>query len=237
MIDVFTERIDYFKARATCEVTFPVDRMTPIDAAQGQTINVAFVSAMRGCGTKSISYSAELGRNTAALRSLLTWFHADDERPAWVRGVQLLTRGATPPELPHPLQGLASRLLGRYGAGSITVTNDPRRPITGELVAGEPGQDGEFFPADSYFDQFLLVRVGGRTFTHRDPLRVSAKVRHWPPQGENYRSERATDFFDLEEPDGPVAFRFGNCNIDIVTEAENEEVAAVQDAIAAIHGA
>jgi hypothetical protein len=235
MADLIQERVDYFSARATCEVTFPVDRETSLAEAAGQTINVAFATAARGCNTAASVFDPERERNVASLRSLLTFFHADDERPSWVRAIQNLVGDATPPELPRPARGIASRMLARYGPGSITVTNDPDRPIVGELTAGEPGDDGEFFPADSYFDQHLLVRVGGRTFTHREPLRVSAKVRAWPPAGEHYRSVSATDFYDVDDLDGPVAFRFGNCNINIAQPLPEQQRTAINEVIEAIH--
>ncbi len=225
MANLIEERIDYFSAQATCEVTFPVDRDTSLEEAIGETINIAFIDySSRGCATAASAFDPERERNVSSLESLLTFFHANDDRPRWVRAVQRLAGDAMPPELPRPARGIAVRLLARYGPGSISVTGDPERPITGELSAGEPGEDGEFFPADSYFDQYLLVRVGGRTFTHREPLRVSAKVRAWPPAGEHYRSDGATDFYDTADPDGPPAFRFGNCNIDISQPLSEQEL-------------
>jgi hypothetical protein len=236
MADLIEERTDYFTARATCEVTFPVDRRTALTEAVGPTINIAFMQAARGCATAQSVFDSKRQRNASSLNSVLTFFHADDERPSWVRAVQSLAGDATPPELPRPVRAIAARILSRYGPGSLTVTNDPDRPISGELIAGESGEDGEFFPADSFFDQFLLARMGGRTFTHREPLRVSAKVRAWPPAGEHYKSERATEFYDVADPEGPPAFRFGNCNIDIAQPLPQQQLAAIQEVIDVIHG-
>lgn len=238
MAKLIEERTDYFSARATCEATFPVDRETPLDEAVGETINIAFIDhSWRGCATAASEFDPERDRNVSSLESLLTFFHSNDDRPRWVRGIQRLAGDAMPPELPRPTRRIAARLLAQYGPGSISVTGDPERPITGELSAGEPGEDGEFFPADSYFDQYLLVRVGGRTFTHRKPLRVSAKVRAWPPAGEHYKSEGATDFYDVSDPEGLPAFRFGNCNIDITQPVSEQELAAAREAIDLIYAA
>jgi hypothetical protein len=236
IVNVREQRVDYFTARATSEVTFPIDKTTPLEVAEGQTVNIAFSHAMRGCSTEAVGFDSAQERNVARLESLMTWFHADDERPGWVRNVQLLARDATPPEVPRGLRGIAATLIARYGPGSVTVTNDPSRPITGALIAGEPGANGEFFPANSFFDQFLVARLGGRSFTHREALRVTAKVRAWPPEGEHYKSDGATDFYDVDDPDGPAVFRFGNCNIDILHVAPEEEVAAVREVIEVIHG-
>jgi hypothetical protein len=236
MATLSEERVDHLTARATCEVTFPADASTPFATQAGPTINIGFRQAARGCSSRALAFDEARDRNVSELHSVLTWFHADDDRPAWLRGVETLAGGATPAELPRPVRGLAARLLGRYGPGSITVSNDPDRPITGELIAGEPGPDGELFPADSYFDQYLLVRVGGRTFTHDQPLRVSAKVNSWPPAGEHYKSEGATDFHEVGATDGQVAFRFGNCNIDILQHLSETDLRAIQESIATIHG-
>jgi len=229
------ERVDYFQARANCQVRFPAQKGRSVAEAPGELLEVSFPKAARGCATDE-AFDPDRNRQVYRLSSLLTFFHADDERPAWVRSIQTLTRGATPPELPGPLRGLAGRILREYGAGSITVIQDENRPVVGEVVAGEPGPDGAMFPAYSYFDQYLVVKVAGRTFTNRKPLRVSATVSAWPPGGETYHSEAATPFFDVNEPDAPAAFEFGNCTISILTPLASKDRASIEDAIATLRG-
>lgn len=232
------ERVDHFTASATCQVTLPLNGgdLDGLDIAGAEddprlaTFEVSFDTAARGCATTA-AFDPDRDRNVYRLTSLLTVFHSDDTRPSWLQAVESLTGGISPEQLPRPVSDLAARLVQHYGPGSITVIQDPERPVIGEVVATERGPDGEMFPARSYFDQYLVVKVGGRTFTNEEPLRVSGTVNRWPPGGEVYRSERITNFYDSEDLDGAPAFAFGKCTIEIGEPLSDDEIAGMNAVI------
>jgi hypothetical protein len=226
-------QVDYLSATASCRISFTSDQAS---VRQANTIHVGFGIAARGCG-KTTAFDEDRNRNVYQLQSVMTLFHADDKRPAWLRALQKLSRGATPTELKPPVDTMAMRLLQNYGPGSITIVQDSNRPVYGEVVANEEGRDGKFFPANSYFDQYLVVQVAGRTFVNKDPLRVSSTVNRWPPQGEVYRSERLVPFFDVKNLDGPPVCQFGGCTISIgqpLTDGERVEMEQFIGAIRSI---
>lgn len=221
-------RVSYFSASAQCEVTF-------IDGPITDSFTVPFYRAARACADYQL-FDPDRERQVLRLESLVTLFHSDDRRPGWMKRVMAL-RGLQSEKLPRPISRLAAKWLEDYGPGSITVIQDEHRPVAGEVIAGAPGRDGEFFPAYSYFDQYLVVKVMGRTFTNKDPLRVSSLVRQWPPQGEVYRSEAVTDFFDAADLDGRPVFQFGKCTVAIKDPLTDEEIQGLRDFVESLRAA
>jgi hypothetical protein len=129
---------------------------------------------------------------------------------------------------------VAQRLMANYGPGSITVIQDEHRPVLGEVVARDSGKGGSFFPAYSYFDQYLVVKVMGKTYVNTEPLRVSATVKQWPPAGEEYHSEHVTEFFDVTQPNSNAAFTFGKCTINIQSSLDVSQLAAIQNMVSTL---
>ena len=222
---------DFHRASATCEIVFPNER-ADVRGRGTSRMRIEFRTAARACRSSQV-FDPDRDRQIIRLESELAFFYADDERPAWLRGVMRLSGGRLPNEFPTAFTAPVGRLLGRYGPGTISVIQDEHRPVTGEVVANEPGADAPFFPAYSYFDQYLVVRAAGRTFTNREPLRVSATVNSWPPEGEVYRSERVTEFFDVESPARP-AMLFGKCTIQIGDAVDADGQAEFRSAIRAV---
>ena len=226
--DIITgSRLDYLSADASCLISFTSDRNSMNHL---NTVPVIFPVAARGCGTIP-DYDTALNKQVSKLDSVLTFFHADDNRPSWLSLVDRLTNRGDPQELPRPAGALARRLLQSYGPGSITVLQDPRRPVHGQVIAAEEGRNGKFFPAFSYFDQFLVVLVAGRALVNREPLRVSATVKSWPPQGEVYTSDNLTAFYDLHNIGGAPICQFGGCTIRIGSPVTEEIKTAMQEII------
>ena len=227
-------QMDYSRATAQCEVVFP--KIPESELTEGENmpfesaIPIAFHSSARGCGATE-TFDARRNRRVLKLESKLTFFHGDDQRPAWLRGMMNLTGSVTPDRLPRPLSDMAARLMAIYGPGSFTVYNSTERGIFGEAVAVEEGEDGDFFPAYSYFDQWLDVKVVGRTFRNKKPLRVSSTVNRWPPEGETYQSEGITEFYDATNMDGLPVLYFGNCTIQIEQALAEEELTAMHHMI------
>lgn len=220
------QRVDFSSATATCQVAF---RRPGGPGEFGSPIPIRFDVASRACAGAG-HFDVDRNRVVFTLESRLTLFHADDSRPEWLQALRTL--GAPPPGvLMQPVTPLARRALASYGPGSFSVIQDQNRPVLGEVIAAEQGQQGRFFPARSYFDQYLVVKAAGRTYTNAAPLRVSATVNTWPPHGEVYRSERVVDFFDVNEPEGAPAFRFGACTIEIGGPLQGEELQTIVDVV------
>lgn len=236
------ERV-YFSATAECEVQFPVGPARndffgeDVAAAQyvqfGPPMKVVFASAARGCAQTTL-YDDDRNRKVYKLESLLTLFHADDARPEWMKALMDFTSNMRLASLPKPVNTLASKLLSKYGPGSITVIQDDNRPVYGEVVADAQGPDAPMFPAFSYFDQYLTVKVTGRTFTNKKPLRVSSRVNVWPPSGEIYRSEGVTPFYETNQYNDVPAFTFGKCTISILNQLTAEQVGDLRSMISVL---
>src|SRR5262245_54562304 len=126
-----TERMDYFGATASCEVRYLANGNHPSVA-----IPIAFTSASRGCASVPF-FDQDRNREILKLRSLLTYFHADDNRPQWAAFLARVV-GNDPARiagLPRPINALAASLMQRYGPGDITVYQDENRPVVGEVIA------------------------------------------------------------------------------------------------------
>jgi hypothetical protein len=226
-----------FRASAQCEVEFP--KRTGNGELESQaTLEIPFNHAARACADYQRVFDPDLGRWVKELDSRLTVFHADDRRPAWLRWVMEVAGADSPARLPRPVAPLAARMLQDYGPGSITVVQDPSRPVIGRIVAEQPGKDAPMFPARSYFDQYLVVRVGGKTYVNQEPLRVSSPVQAWPPEGETYRSEKVTGFYAVDDLDGDPVFTFGRCEVKIekpLSEEERDAMEALVSSVRDVH--
>ena len=85
----------------------------------------------------------------------------------------------------------------------ITLRESPSLPSPGVIRAQQPGSD---FPADSFFDVFVEIEIGGPggTLVHNgpeDPFRMEAEINCLPPYGRNYLPAVALAT-PLLDPDG-----------------------------------
>ena len=76
-------------------------------------------------------------------------------------------------------------LTGSSSLGPVTIRSSPTRRSVGQIVAQQRGQD---FPADSFFDIFVEIRVGELTLVNEVPIRMSAVITEIPPKTTVYRS-------------------------------------------------
>ena len=76
-------------------------------------------------------------------------------------------------------------LTGSSSLGPVTIRSSPTRRSVGQIVAQQRGQD---FPADSFFDIFVEIRVGELTLVNEVPIRMSAVITEIPPKITVYRS-------------------------------------------------
>lgn len=222
-----TEQHDFYRALATCEISFlghqreelRTDELARLSLFSDRPTKVSFGRVARGCVSQTLAFDETRQKNVMAMNSTLATFSSDDLRPAFVRGLAAVLGDREPRDWPHFLHPLVRGILNRFGAGEVTVVQDLSKTVVGEIAAQQVGRDAPFFPADSWFDQFLLVKAMGRTFTNRSKLRVSSVVERWPPQGQIYKSEGVTPFYPVGAGDDSVeepAFLFGNCTINIV---------------------
>ena len=73
-------------------------------------------------------------------------------------------------------------LTGTSGLGQMTVVESPSRDSTGKIIEQQnSGSNKMNFPADSYFDVFFEVTVGGLTLHNNDPFRMECKIEEVPP--------------------------------------------------------
>ncbi len=90
-------------------------------------------------------------------------------------------------------------LVGSSPLGPVTIQQSPTRRSVGQIVARQRGQD---FPADSFFDIFVEIRVGELTLVNEVSIRMSAVITEIPPKITVYRS--------LENPIVPLTDGRGN---------------------------
>lgn len=201
-----------------------------ISSPGGQSQKILFNPGERGCGPHDgPKYNPATGKVSMSIESRLTRFASHDLRPIWSKIfmsiAQILGFG----------QFLTRVGLARgWNPGEVIVIQNPKWEVVGEVVSQSDDPKGPFFPAYSYFDQFLLVKVTGRFLFNKTPLRVSSIVNKWPPEGETYRSERKIDFYDVKDPNGPAVVEFGECTIRIEEEIAEEEVRRLQGIVASI---
>ena len=76
-------------------------------------------------------------------------------------------------------------LVGSSPLGPVSIQQSPTRRSVGQIVARQRGQD---FPADSFFDIFVEIRVGESTLINEVPIHMSAVITEIPPKITVYRS-------------------------------------------------
>ncbi len=76
-------------------------------------------------------------------------------------------------------------LVGSSPLGPVSIQRSPTRRSVGQIVAQQREQD---FPADSFFDIFVEIRVGELTLVNEVPIRMSAVITEIPPKITVYRS-------------------------------------------------
>lgn len=74
-------------------------------------------------------------------------------------------------------------LTGSGPIGDVVVREDPDRPSTGKVTQQEKGKD---FPADSFFDVFVEIKMGGATFTNLEAVHMQAVIHSLPPHAVDY---------------------------------------------------
>ena len=82
---------------------------------------------------------------------------------------------------------VAMELTGSSALGPVTIRLNPDRRSTGQIVGKAPEQD---FPADSFFDIFVTIEVGGQNLVNQTAIRVEAVITEIPPKITIYRSFR-----------------------------------------------
>lgn len=78
-------------------------------------------------------------------------------------------------------------LSGSSPLGPVTIRQHPQRPSVGRITARDAEQD---FPADSFFDIFVEINIGGQIFVNPEPIRMEAVITEIPPKITVYRSFR-----------------------------------------------
>jgi hypothetical protein len=100
--------------------------------------------------------------------------------------------------------------------GPVQVRLNPNLATTGEIeeqVNGHPGwlDLDPFHPgdADSFFDVFFEIEVGGMVLHNEQPKRLSTVIRHKPPaQGDAYESLQTIPLLDANG--NPTGFSLGS---------------------------
>ena len=76
-------------------------------------------------------------------------------------------------------------LTGSSSLGPVRIQQSSTRRSVGQIVAQQRAQD---FPADSFFDIFVEIRVGESILVNEVPIRMSAVITEIPPKITVYRS-------------------------------------------------
>ncbi len=76
-------------------------------------------------------------------------------------------------------------LTGSSSLGPVSIQQSSTRRSVGQIVAQQRAQD---FPADSFFDIFVEIRVGESILVNEVPIRMSAVITEIPPKITVYRS-------------------------------------------------
>jgi hypothetical protein len=95
-------------------------------------------------------------------------------------------------------------LVGDSSMGEVKVRLNPSRATTGEIEELRNSHPGwldldPFYPgdADSFFDVFFEIEVGGMVLHNEQPKRMSAVITHKPPaEGDFYESLQTIPLFD-----------------------------------------
>jgi hypothetical protein len=101
--------------------------------------------------------------------------------------------------------------------GEILVSLNPRKASTGEMI---PIGRRSFFPAKAVNRFFFIIEVpsfGVRLF-NKKPLINSATVSSFPPFGSAYVMNEPVEFYNLDDPSGPVLLIIQQSQVTITPE-------------------
>lgn len=114
--------------------------------------------------------------------------------------------------------------------GPVTVIDDPRRPIRGQILVRRNQQGRYELPALSYFNQYLVFHVGDRFFYYPAEWQVVAAITEWPPEYHQYHHlENEVPVYDFNSREPDVA-RKGISTISILDRLSEEEEAEIRAA-------
>jgi hypothetical protein len=113
--------------------------------------------------------------------------------------------------------------------GPITIIDDPRRKIVGQIFLRRTSPNSFRLPGLSYFNQYLVFNIGKHFFYYPSPWQVVSAISHWPPEYHQYHHlEEDTPLYDFNTREPNVA-RKGVSTISILgplTPAEEQDVRA-----------
>lgn len=104
---------------------------------------------------------------------------------------------------------ISMQLVGPTMFGRVTVTKSPAPPSVGKIKQQAAGVD---FPADSYFDVFVLINTPGGILHNNAPMRLQTVINSIPPLGESYTPPLVI---------GVALFNAANLQVGIITHARH----------------
>lgn len=114
--------------------------------------------------------------------------------------------------------------------GPVTVIDDPRREITGEIILRRNRRGRIELPGINYFNQYLIFHVGERFLYYPSPWQVVSALTAWPPEYHQYHHlEFDTPIFDFNTREPNVA-RKGISTISIEGPLSQKEEQQIREA-------
>lgn len=112
--------------------------------------------------------------------------------------------------------------------GPVTIVDDPRRTIEGQILLRRNSSKDYELPALSYFNQYLIFNLGRYFFYYPSPWQVVASITAWPPEYHQYHHlQDDTPVYDFNTREPNVA-RKGISTISILGPLSPEEESKIR---------
>lgn len=108
----------------------------------------------------------------------------------------------------------------QFDSPPVLIEQHYSKPSVGTLTGLRKGKSARLLPGRASFSQHIILILDGQALANREPLVMTAeRLEEWPPLDAEFKSEKPTNFFALEELEKPrakIVATLTACNVNLV---------------------